>query len=81
MKIILVILVQSGIMGDIQNETEIILRLSQEKHARKHYTEASYENSDRRRHKMNACKAIQKAARRANRRLDAAICRDALLSH
>ena len=72
---------EPGIMGDIQNEAEIILRLSQEKHARKHYTNASLEHNDRHRWKLNGCKAIKKAAARANRRLDAAICRAALLSH
>lgn len=49
-----------------------------ERHARKHRTEASYENSDRRRHKLTGCKAIKKAASRANRRLARAICADAL---
>ena len=49
-----------------------------ERHARKHRTEASFENNERRRWKMNGCKAIQKAARRAERRLGKAICADAM---
>ena len=49
-----------------------------ERHARKHRTEASFENNERRRWKLNGCKAIQKAARRAERRLGKAICADAM---
>ena len=52
---------------------------------RKARTEASYNKSDRSRFGIGRGKPatgrIKRAANRANRRFDAAICRDALLSH
>ena len=49
-----------------------------ERHARKHRTEASFENQERTKWKMKGCGAIKRAARRADRRLAKAICADAL---
>ena len=52
---------------------------------RKARTEASYNKSDRAKHGIGrgngTARSYKRTANRANRRLDAAICRDALLSH
>jgi hypothetical protein len=45
--------------------------------ARKAYTEAAYEKTDRK-YLMNTDRSAKKRARRADRRLGKAICRDAL---
>lgn len=44
--------------------------------ARKAYTEAAFENIDRTRYKLGGCGAVKKAARRADRRLGKAICKE-----
>lgn len=48
-----------------------------QRHARKAFTEASYEKTDRK-YIMNTDRSVKRRARRAERRLGKAICRDAL---